>query len=390
MGRNIRRKSHRQAVNEGQFETRIVADTIEFKALKPAWNELAEQTGERSVFLTFEWFDAAWAWAQQNSDLHIIIVERRGKTAAICPFVIRTSAIGLVQARSLEFLTVPDTQLCDILTNYRSEPEVFDAIAKALADKRCDWDRLCLRYLDKTSVTFDLLSRSLRKVCYKIQSLSDSENPQIETTSGWSQYYANRSRRLRKGNRHIANKLKKLGTRIEIQWCHGDAASCDEASVFLGKAKSVSERSYKKELGLSLVNRGPAEFISLLTKHARNRGWLSIWLLCLDGEVAASEYQLIFHGDVHALRADVDPRFKSLGVGTYLSQKLLERLFADPDTKCYLMGPGNNPYKRRWYESARPLYKIVGYRSSARGLFFALATQAWHRIHQYGSTEDGD
>ena len=139
----------------------------------------------------------------------------------------------------------------------------------------------------------------------------------------------------------------------------------------LETAIAISANSWKRSTGNSLDNPGPQAFIRRLSELAAPKGWLSLWLLLLDGEPMAMEYQLVFGRKVHALRADIIDGREEISPGSYLNRHQLEQLFGR-GLQRYLMGPGDNPYKKHWTEAAEPLFQLRAYSPSARGRVAAL------------------
>jgi CelD/BcsL family acetyltransferase involved in cellulose biosynthesis len=126
---------------------------------------------------------------------------------------------------------------------------------------------------------------------------------------------------------------------------------------------------------VSLDHPGPRAFIERLTAHAADAGWLSLWLIELDGRPAAMEYQILYAGRVHALRGDFDPEFDSLSPGTYLHHHQLRALFEEPGMDTYLMGQGANPYKLRWSSEGLTLQGLRAWSPTPSGRLL----RAWER-----------
>jgi hypothetical protein len=128
-----------------------VVDDAALLELHDEWNALA---AERSVFLRHEWFEAAWQWRKLESATHLaILCVRRGeRLVGVLPLLNRTERIAGVLRRALEFLTVPDNQLCDILVAEGEQVAVADILASELAAKRGDWDVLRLAYLPDQAI----------------------------------------------------------------------------------------------------------------------------------------------------------------------------------------------------------------------------------------------
>lgn len=337
-----------------------------FQALARGWNHLAELTLPDSVFLRHEWFDAAWQWLKQDSEMAILCVSRHQSLLGICPLILRSTKDYGVRIRSLEFMSVPDSQYCDILADPRERSEVISALTEYLGSSHIKWDRLLLSKLGADSDITHVLPKYARQSALAVRVQDNGTNPGISLDCTWEEYYSRRSRRLKKGNNHASNRLHKSTRLVELTHVDESSEHWEKVSSILDIAIGISSRSWKNETGLTLDNPGPSAFIRRLTEHAHKFGWLSLWLLEFDGVPVAIEYQLVYDGNVSALRADYDPAFEELSPGTYLNWKMLEQLFGK-SYQHYSMGPGGNAYKLRWAEEYPKQYRITLYNKTVRG-----------------------
>jgi len=340
-------------------------DTEEaFQGLADGWNDLAiRSTG--SVFLRFEWFDAAWAWRKENSRLCVLLALAGNQLVGILPLVWVCTNDRFPKLRGLEFLTVPDTQTCDLIVEPEHRCAVVDAFCEELHRRHKEWDQLTLPYLNEASVVLHEFKAGMGKRYTACSVKSQGPNLFVKLGSTWEAYYSTRSRSLKKANNLAANRLKKTG-RIEIQWLSRETSNESSMQNALAQAIDISARSWKQSTGNSLDNPGPMRFIKTLTKHATQNGWLSLWLLTVDGRALAMEYQLLEAGNVYALRADFDAECEETSPGSHLMRTLLETLF-DRGLHKYYMGPGENAYKTRWTEDNDTLFQLIIYGKTWRG-----------------------
>ncbi len=343
-------------------------DEHAFQACRQQWNRLSGLMPQSSVFLRHEWFDAAWQWARSDSQLYIIAIFEGDSLIGIAPMV-SLHRPGSPGHTALSFLTVPDTQMCDIIAD---PPRRTEVLRRTLAEleRRRDWDVLELSHL--APATAKEISSLAVEIGHPVAVLDQGNNPGIGLTGSWSEYYGRRSRRLKKGNNLIANKLRKGGHEFRFQhFSRPDSGQQYDVARLVDEIAEISGRSWKRQVGLSLNFPGPNAFIRRLSDLALAQGWLSIWLLEVDGRALAMEYQLVYDGTIHALRSDFDDSASGLSPGTYLNWKMLEQLFESDHTR-YLMGPGDNTYKMRWAEEFHPLNRVVIYASTWRGRWRAL------------------
>ena len=338
--------------------------------LREPWNALAQQVESPSVFLRHEWFSAAWQWRKHDSQLRLLCVYRGYDLLGICPLIeCRDRKYGIT-LRVLEFLTVPDTQYCDILVRGADRRAVIDLIIATLDRDRGNWDQLRLSYLEKHSPVIIEMQAALNSCRFPTQLSEGHVNPFINLEGGWKPFYGNRSRRLKKANNYVANRIQRAIQAAEILWVSSSSAELD-VDRWLSAAVDISRRSWKRQTGKSLDQSGPGDFIRSLTSEARRNGWLSIWLLLFDGKPVAMEYQLLYHGYVHALRADYDEDVHDLSPGSYLNWKLLEQLF-EGGYQRYWMGPGENRYKFHWTDHRETLFDLTTYSGTLRGRLFGV------------------
>jgi CelD/BcsL family acetyltransferase involved in cellulose biosynthesis len=339
----------------------------QFAAMRPAWNALVERSARRSVFLRHEWFDAAWQWQGASSEIRLLCAYAGDVLMGVLPLVLQRVRAGASTIRTLSFLTVPDTQLCDAIIAADARDTAPSALAEGLWAARAEWDVLRLAYLPTESVAAGPLLAVLEKKGLRTITADATGNPFVPLDTSWDAYYATRTRSLKKANNLAANRLKKAG---EVKIERIAPGSAEETERFLNTCIAISARSWKTRTGNSLDNPGPQAFIHRLSQLAREQGWLSVWLLSLDGVPFAMEYQLVADGDVFALRSDFDASRDDISPGSYLSRVLLEQLFSECKGRYY-MGPGENAYKYRWTEQVAPMFQMTVYGSSLAGRLMA-------------------
>jgi CelD/BcsL family acetyltransferase involved in cellulose biosynthesis len=350
---------------------RVVDDDAGFASLRDPWNALAASVPARTVFLTHEWFDAAWQWCRESARLRLLCGYRGEELVAVCPLVLEESGSGARRVRALEFLTVPDTQWCDLIVAPLHREQALNAFVDELTRRRAEWDTLSLRYLAAGSVAVTSLLAILRSRSFSVHhEVAVSHNPYVDLTGSWDAYYATRTRSLKKASNLAANRLKKAG-RIRIERLAPGAGGAPDLDRVVDVITAISASSWKSRTGNSLDNRGPQAFVRRLSHQAHARGWLSVWVLYLEDKPLAMEYQLVADRNVYALRSDFDAAREEISPGSHLARVLLEQSFGQGLGR-YFMGPGDNAYKFRWTEQAEPMAQITAFNRTLRGR--ALAT----------------
>lgn len=340
-----------------------ISSTKSFLALQDEWCALEKSMSRTSVFLTHEWFSATWQWRRRDALLLILIVRRKGALIGACPLVKSTAYQMLVKYTKLEYLAVPDSQECLILAKASLESQVHHAIFAYLATRK-DWDIVEIGHIPQNSSTWNFLNSQIVLSGIAIGFRSGGSNPTVPLSGTWQDFYSRRSRRLKKGNNHIANKLKRQFSEISVE-CHYYSLWPDDLlRETYENLIAMSIHSWKSQkTKSSFDHEGPRAWLRDISNLAAKKGWLAVWILKLDGKCSATEMQLIRNGIASALRADFDDALRDLSPGAYLNWKILERIFSRDirDLTEYRMGPGANPYKARWSEQELQLGHAVLY-----------------------------
>jgi CelD/BcsL family acetyltransferase involved in cellulose biosynthesis len=334
-----------------------------YEALAPAWNKLVSEGGQRSPFLTHEWFSCCWRAVGPERRPEILVVEDSGMPVAFVPLVRRRERLRGLPVRTLGFLTAPDTPVADIVGS--PMPGVLGWIFDYLRCRR-DWDVLRLEKLAANSPTLDALEQGTFRG-FQWRRAGVLASPYLALTGGWESFYAAKSPRFKKTLRNNQNRLKRMG-QVAVE----EHRSVDSTSPLFAEIVELTARSWKGERRLAIATMPRMrEFFTELTQRASARGWLAVWILRLDGRPIAMEYHIVAGGVAHALRADFDLAFEELSPGSALNHAIAQALFARGDLHEYDMGPGLNPYKLRWATGLRETVTLTAFRPAAYGRVLA-------------------
>jgi CelD/BcsL family acetyltransferase involved in cellulose biosynthesis len=354
-----------QSASKSSLRTSEVVDVSELQALRPAWSRLADLVAHSSVFLTFEWVDAAWEWLGKDHELRVVCCFDESELVGLAPLCRRSGRKYLARTRELSLIEIPDSQLCDVISRADMAEEVVNSTLAHLKNDKT-WDVLRLPKLEPTACLAQFAIPVSQRLKMPSEIIATDANLEVEMAEGWESYYATRSRRLKKGNNNIRNRINGTANEVTTLWSRDN--NDIEVAELLEEFKKVSASSWKKDTGLTLDQSGPSSFIDRLSKHALEQDWHSLWALKLDGRIVATEYQIVYKGVVSALRADYDPDVADLSPGSYLNWQLLQRLDGS-DLRHYRMGPGSNQYKFRWSNKTTPLQEVLIYNRTLVGRY---------------------
>jgi CelD/BcsL family acetyltransferase involved in cellulose biosynthesis len=339
-----------------------LTDEVAITELAPAWDRLAMEADPNSLFLRSGWFAAAWNWCSASCTLAILRIRQGEQLVALLPMK-RETAITRWPLRSyLSSLDVPDTQQYGLLCARDAARAVSECVAEALREAAESYDRLQLRKLHAMPSN-DALIVAMRRIPRTSVSVADV-CPCIQLDTDWQSYYALRSRRLKKGNNLLANRLKKSFGSISVS--RETLDDSERGAALLRELLAVSAHSWKRELKTALYQPVGTSWINELCRQFGSTGEIAVWSLRLDGLMVATEIQIDHGGTVSALRADVRREYEEFGVGTYLNWKVAEGLLGT-GRRLYNMGPGVNAYKERWSDLVLEPKMVTGYGSGLRG-----------------------
>jgi CelD/BcsL family acetyltransferase involved in cellulose biosynthesis len=318
-----------------------VTDAAGFRALATVWTDLIARAGHVSPFLTHEWFSCCWDAVQPDRRPEVVVISEGGDPVALVPLMSWTERVRGLPVRTLGFLEAPDSAELDLLSV--ADPRgVVSALLDHLA-VRSDWDVILLKKLAAGSPTLKALEE-IGPARFPMQRLAPLASPYLAVAGDWESFFRGRSQRFRKTVRSVQNRLERAG-RVAVE----EHTNIDPTSAVFREVVELSRRSWKADRGVAISTMPRMlGFFEALTRRATDRGWLSLWVLRLDGRIVAMEYQIQSAGVVHALRADFDAECAALSPGSHLNHLIARALFERGGVHEYDMGPGDNEYKLRW------------------------------------------
>ncbi len=347
---------------------RWITTESEFMALAPAWNELAIKNNY-SVFHYHEWFVAAWQWQDKSSILCIYCVFQANRLIGIFPLICRTQHYKKIPFQQLQFLTVPDTQFCDLIVAQDQALPALSECFKALAQTPIVWDKLQLDYLTVQSTLYQHHPTLSVKSAFPIQCQIINQHEYVQCMGTFQDYYQQRTKKFIKSHRNIHNRWKN-----QKNWSihHYRTVSANQLDVLLAQWKTLVNHSWKKSTDTTLLSAKPRAFLHRLSHAAIQQQWFSLFVLSLNNTWIACEYQLHIHNQCFALRSDYHADYQHLSPGDFLQHAILKACFESNTCHAYYFGPGLNPYKKRWATHRLPLIQCTAYQTTWRGKILSM------------------
>jgi CelD/BcsL family acetyltransferase involved in cellulose biosynthesis len=316
--------------DSGDIAVQFFTTSAEFARLAPEWNRIHAQAAAASVFNSWLWQYQWWRVYGADQPLRILVALRQGAAVGILALYIQKTTILGVPVRIVRFVgTGADTHPDDV------GPVILPGLEEPVATKLAhavlrlsQVDVVLLSDIESQSNFAPALERaakqarraSLSEVCERIAF--------VELPRSWPLYLqsltSDRRTRLNGARRKVT-----AAHRVHF-FVWQDAAGLDRAVDCLAEV----HRSRWREAGGSDSFATPQyiEFHRGIIKSAFVRGWLRLYCLELDGDMAAMTYCYRFRNRVYLMQAGFDPAKAKANPGKVLLGHALEHAIGEGNT----------------------------------------------------------
>lgn len=269
---------------------------------------------------------------------------------------------GLFAARHLRSLT--NFYSCRYTPILESDErlDALDPLIGGLVAEKPAWDVVTLDSLDRDSAAFACLSGAFMRRGWPVQTYFHFGN-WFETTEGVSpnDYFAARPGNLRSTLKRQGSKLHKSAA-AEFRLLR-QSTEVDEAIALY---ESVYQRSWKGSEPY------PA-FAGALIRATAALGCLRLGVLLIDGEPAAAQLWIVWHGKATIFKLAHDERHTALSPGSLLTRFVMDQVLAEGGIREVDFGRGDDSYKRLWLPQRRERWGLMAFNPrTLRGGLLAL------------------
>ena len=330
----------------------LLNDPAEFPGIKRAWEILCDQVNDGvTAFASYQWHKTWWQHYSAGAVLNIITMWDADRLVGIAPLMLRRATIHGIPATVVGFIENSQSLHNDFIVLPAVRELFLREVLRCLFEHSFQWEIIALKNLPGTSANYEALITILDESGKKWRqrpTLLDS--PYLIPCGTWENYLAGRTSRTRKSLRHIENSMHKAGEVSVRNIRTGEEFLSVKDEVF-----GVAKQSWAEKNGDSLASFTNEKFFNDLALSTASRGWLSLWILELNGKMIAIEFHLKAYGKDHAMRGHYLPEFASLSPGTYLEMQILKNTFAEAErVRTYDFCGSFEEYKRKWTDSYAP------------------------------------
>lgn len=344
---------------------RCVDSVAGFAALREPWNALLDRKNPYSIFLSHEWATQWFAAYGAGRTPYILTVQDAQEILGLLPMHAGPAKASLLPMRDLQLMANGHSPYADLLVCPKNAVAVTNALANCLRRSGSHWDLAVFPEVGAGANLAPLSKLYTESSC----GIHHQRNaPFISLHGTWDTYRSRLSKRFVKVLRNNRNRVTRdANTEIELL---EDPASITSA---LKDMFAIGENSWQGE-SASAVGSNPENrrFYSGLVDAFAAQGRLRLWFLKRQGERVAFEYHLVNNGIEFGLKTGFDRKLEKIGIGTFLDQSILERLFEDEGLREYDLLGDCDFYKQRWTSRTRSYYRITLYGGSWNARMAAL------------------
>lgn len=339
-----------------EVRSQVVDSAWEFTALRPEWNALLQASDSASPFLTWEWLHTWWQHLKGTSRLQILAVRSGAELIALAPFRITT---GSGRFPRLEMLGTGDagSDYLDVIVRRGWESAAVVAIEAFVRSRNAT---LRLTHLGPSAVG-DRVAHRLAERGWRRWTTPGGTCPYIPLAGHtWDSYLATL------GASHRANvrrRIRGLEQRFDVRF---ERVTTDAVRREAFEKLVEYHRRRFDARGTAFTTAGSRAFHDEITKRALDRGWLRLYVLRLNGDIAAVMYGFLYGGTFYFYQHGFDDRYQEHSIGLVLMAMSIQAAI-DEGAAGFDMLWGTEPYKFLWARETRELHNIHLFPASLAG-----------------------
>jgi CelD/BcsL family acetyltransferase involved in cellulose biosynthesis len=338
------------------FTIDIVDNASDFAAMRDEWTELLASSSSDCLFLTWEWLHTWWIHFANHRRLFIVTVRSESQLVAIAPLTSRRIWVGPLAVPILEFAgtgTIGSDYL-DVIVRQTCETEALDALTGFLADKATT---MRLPRISESSGLATTLGTALSGQGWECAKVATEVCPFIDLSSrSWEDYLAS----LGPSHRYnFKRRLKNLTRDYDVRIRY--AESDDDRREALRQVVNLHLQRWTPRGGSDAFDSaGLVAFHDDLSQLARERGWLRMMVITLDGRPAAAFYGFRYRDRFLFYQSGFDPAFVRSSVGLVMVGLTIRDAIGEGASE-YDMLHGDESYKFLWTKTVRQLIRLDVY-----------------------------
>jgi len=339
----------------------VVIDSFDrFAALKDEWKDLLRASACNNPFLTWEWVHAWWQHLSASRTLQIVTVrDARYRLIGVAPFCESRGRLPWVS--QLEFLATESvgSDYLDVIARRGYERDCSEAL---VAWFQSHARTVRLDHVRPGAVS-EMLSEQLVRLGWSRIEMASGICPfAVLRGHSWESYVATlRPSQQTRCRRSLNTLLKKFDVRFELVETEAQRQAALSALMGFHEQRWTSR-------GGSTAFQTPElrSFHHEVTSSALRSGWLRLFSLRLNADIAAVTYCFCVNGRFYLYQHGFNPQFCQYSVGAVILGRTI-RAAIDEGASEFDMLYGEEPYKAVWASERRYLERIEIFPPHLRG-----------------------
>ena len=353
----------------------------DLEALRGPWTRLLDESGSKTIFLTWEWAAAWWAAYGEPGELRILtFTDEEGALRGIAPLRHQVTrghgqtvpALSFIGDSSIDAPRLNDTDYLDFIIAAGYEAQAMEAFHRYTAEALKSGTVLLLNEIPETSPNLAPLIRAAESR-EMLRAETDVPCATVRLPGTWDEYLRMLQPRFRSKIRSVLRNLKGQPG-VQFRFCD-DAGQLER---LLPALFDLHTRRWASE-GKSGVFRWERkrDFYFRLSRLLLERGWLRLSWLEWNGKILACQYGFAYGGTYFQLQEGYEPASEHWNLGIGLRAWSIRQFLKEGLREYDFMG-GVGRHKSTWGAEVKHSKRILLARESCGNVLFCRGPE-WER-----------
>lgn len=334
--------------------THVITDRDDFRALRPAWNELLQACPARNLFITHAWLFNWWLHFGDGAALRLVTLYDAGRLVGIVPLMLYNRRLSGLPVHVLGTFFNVHVSRTDFIIHPDYVGAAMAALATYCAANSRDWDVLMLRQLpDTTARTIAQACQTAGLTHFPLQ--AGVGKCYLRVDASWNDYLATRTRHFRKRLKEHCRRPEKLG---DAKYFISSAGEKIEQDFELLRA--LEQRSWKHADNFAAMDDRDWRFQKALAVCADEGIGCENIFLALDDKVVAAIHSLSYAGVIYAFQMMYDEQYRDAYLGRATFKQLLESVWQTGRYRVFDFN-GNSPFCKSWTDQEHAFFDLQAF-----------------------------
>lgn len=334
------------------MKVKIINTKNDLLEIKAHWDNFLLEIDLSVPFYSWTWYERWWEYFGNGNELFVITVEDTGgKLAAIAPLMKRKSILRGIKTNEICFQDngIGPRNRFFFKNNYLGLQAV-KAILEYLSTYCSGWEIINLESIDEKMPFLDEINDYILELgLFAINSV-DKKSPFLEFNGDFKSFM---------GEKFGSKQRNTIKRKVRIFAEKGEAKVVQyndpgEIQMALDIAFKVSRSSWKGKNGTDMsASQSSKSFYTDITNYFAKLNQVKIWILKLQDNPVAVQYQLFSDNKIYMLIIDFCEEYKKLSPGTVLMYHILQKYHDEDEVNEFDFCGDAHDYKLKWATHVR-------------------------------------